>query len=369
MTSDPMQRALELARGALGTTSPNPTVGAVLTGPDDAIVGEGFSQPPPGPHAEIVALRQAGPRARGATLYVTLEPCPHQGRTPPCTDAIIAAGVAEVRYSLADPDPRVDGGGHRALEAAGIRVVPGEGEAEARRINEAFIKHRTRGLPFVVAKFAASLDGRIAAASGDSRWVSGPQTREWSHRLRTELDAILVGSSTVIVDDPQLTARPGDREAERQPLRVVVDTRGRVPPMARVLTGPGRTIVATADSSTASWRAAIKARGAEILILPRRGDRVDLLALLQELARRDILSVLVEGGGVILGSFFDRGLVDKLHAVIAPMIIGAADAPAAVAGQGAFRLADALRLRDVTLERLGDDILVTAYPVSLEAED
>ncbi len=369
MISDPMQHALELARGALGTTSPNPTVGAVIIDPDGAVVGEGFTQPPPGPHAEIVALRQAGERARGATLYVTLEPCPHQGRTPPCTDAISAAGIAEVCYAVADPDPRVDGSGHRTLEVAGIRVVPGEGEAEARRVNEAFIKHRTRGLPFVVAKFAASLDGRIAAASGDSRWVSGPETREWAHGLRTRLDAILVGSTTVVIDDPQLTARPGDREAARQPLRVVVDTRGRVPPMARIFTAPGRTLVATADGSPPSWRASIEACGAELLVLPRQGDRVDLQALLRELARRDILSVLVEGGGVILGSFFDKGLVDRLHAVVAPIIIGAADAPAAVAGQGAFRMADALRLSDVTVERLGEDTLISGYPVYPEAED
>ena len=367
--SEYMQRALELARAALGTTSPNPTVGAVVV-KDGEIVGEGATQPPPGPHAEVVALEQAGERARGATMYVTLEPCPHQGRTPPCADAIIEAGIAEVRYAMADPDSLVDGGGHRALEAAGIRVVVGEGEAEARRINEAFIKHRARGLSFVIAKFAASLYGRIAAASGDSRWVSGPQTRAWAHHLRAQVDAILVGSSTVIVDDPLLTARDeNDRDLDRQPLRIVVDTRGRAPPMARVFEGPGRTLVATGPDSPAAWHAALEARGAEVLPLPLHNDHIDLRALLQELARRDLLSVLVEGGGVILGGFFDRGLVDKLHAVIAPIIIGAADAPAAVAGRGAYRMADALHLRDITVERLGEDILVTGYPVYLGAKD
>ena len=362
MTSDPMQRALALARGALGATSPNPTVGAVLVAPDGTVVGEGFTQPPPGPHAEIVTLGQAGSRARGATLYVTLEPCPHYGRTPPCTDAIIAAGIAEVHYAMADPDPKVNGRGHRALVAGGIRVVVGDGEAEAWRINEAFIKHRTRGLPFVIAKFAASLDGRIASASGDSRWVSGPEARQWAHQLRTQVDAILVGSATAVIDDPLLTARPDGSEAQRQPLRVVVDTRGRTPPMARVFTGPARTLVATAADSPAAWRAVLEARGAEVVPLPKQGEHVDLLALLRELARRDVLSVLVEGGGVVLGSFFDRGLVDKVHAVIAPIIIGSADAPAAVAGQGSYRMTDALRLRDVTVERLGEDILITGYP-------
>jgi len=356
-----MRRALELARRALGTTSPNPTVGAVIVKGGE-IVGQGFTQPPPGDHAEIVALRQAGERARGATLYVTLEPCPHFGRTPPCADAIIEAGIAEVHYAMADPDPLVNGQGHRKLEAAGITVRAGEGEAEARRINEAFIKHRTAGLPLVIAKFAASLDGRIAAASGDSRWVSGPESRQWAHRLRTQVDAILVGSSTVVLDDPLLTARPGGQEAARQPLRVVVDSRGRTPPMARVLRGPGPTLVATVEGAPAAWRDSLRAAGAEVVPFPAVEGRVDLLALLRELAQRDVLSLLVEGGGVILGSFFDGGLVDKVHVIIAPMIIGAEDAPAAVAGQGAYRMADALRLRDVAVERLGDDILVTGYP-------
>jgi diaminohydroxyphosphoribosylaminopyrimidine deaminase / 5-amino-6-(5-phosphoribosylamino)uracil reductase len=357
-----MQRALDLARQAPEPTSPNPTVGAVVVSPDGVVVGEGVTQPPPGPHAEAVALAAAGERARGSTLYVTLEPCCHHGRTPPCTDAIIAAGIAEVHYATDDSDPNVAGGGRRALEAAGIRLVAGEGEAEAQRVNEAFFKHRTTGLPFVIAKFAASLDGRIAAASGDSRWVSGPETRDWSHRLRTRIDAILVGSSTVVVDDPLLTARPDGQDAPRQPLRVVVDTRGRVPPMAQVFAGPAKTLVATSDEAPANWRAALEARGAEVVTFPVDGRHVDLRALLVELGKRDVLTLLVEGGGVILGSFFDAGLVDKVHAVIAPMIVGAADAPAAVAGEGADRMADALRLRDVTVERLGEDILVTGYP-------
>ncbi len=366
--SDFMQRALELARGALGTTSPNPSVGAVIA-KGDQIVGEGCTPPPPGDHAEIVALKQAGESARGAAMYATLEPCPHFGRTPPCVDAIIEAGIAEVHYAMADPDPQVDGGGRRKLEAAAIAVHAGEGEAEARRINEAYIKHRTKGIPFVIAKYAASLDGRIAAASGDSRWVSGSEAREWAHQLRTKVDSILVGSSTVVVDDPLLTARPGGRDAQRQPLRVVVDGRGRTPPMARVLTGPARTLIATLDSAPEPWRASLRAAGAEVVTFPADGGRVDLRAVLGELAQRDVLSLLVEGGGVILGSFFDRGLVDKVHAVIAPMVIGAEDAPAAVAGQGAYRMGDALRLRDITVERLGEDVLVTGYPHYRQAKE
>ena len=357
---DPVRRALALARQA-GPVSPNPAVGAVLLR-DGRIVGEGFTQPPGGPHAEVVALEQAGEAARGATLYVSLEPCCHQGRTPPCTRAIIAAGVAAVHFPILDPDPQVRGRGRDELVAAGIAVHVGEGEEEARRLNEAYIKQRTTGLPFVIAKFAASLDGRIAAPSGESRWISGPEAREWAHGLRTEVDAILCGANTIVMDDPQLTARPGGQAAGRQPLRVVADSRGRTPASARVLAGPGRVLIATTDRSDAGWRSAMEAAGAEVLVLPREGDSLDLTALLRALGERDVLSLLVEGGGVIIGALFDRGLVDKVHAVIAPMIVGASDAPAAVAGRGARRLADAWRLREVTVERLGEDVLVTGYP-------
>lgn len=354
-----MQRALELSRNG-PYTSPNPCVGAVIVA-GGAVVGEGVTEPPPGDHGEIVALRAAGEKARGATMYVALEPCNHHGRTGPCTQAIIEAGIAEVHFAVADPDPNVAGGGRAALEAARVRVIEGEGDAEARRINEAFFKHRTTGLPFVIAKFAATLDGKIAAASGDSRWVSGPETRAWAHQLRTRIDAILVGSSTVVIDDPLLTARPDGVDAERQPLRVVVDSRGRTPPMAQVFTGSARTLVATSDQAHADWRASIEARGAEVLTFPMSHDHVDLRAVLEHLGRRHVVTLLVEGGGVILGSFFDAGLVDKVTAIIAPIIVGAADAPAAVAGVGAERMADALRLRDVVVERLGGDILVTGY--------
>jgi diaminohydroxyphosphoribosylaminopyrimidine deaminase/5-amino-6-(5-phosphoribosylamino)uracil reductase len=307
-------------------------------------------------------LEQAGEAARGATLYVSLEPCCHQGRTPPCTRAIIAAGVAAVNFPLLDPDGHAGGRGRDELLAAGIAVHVGEGEEEARRLNEAYFKHRTTGLPFVIAKFAASLDGRIAAPSGESRWISGPEAREWAHSLRTEVDAILCGANTIVVDDPELTARPGGEEATRQPLRVVADSRGRTPAGARVLRGPGRTLIATSDRSQPIWRVAMEAAGAEVLVLPRRGDSLDVEALLRALGQRDVLSLLVEGGGVIIGALFDQGLVDKVHAIIAPMIVGASDAPAAVAGHGARRLAEAWRLRDPTVERLGEDVLITGYP-------
>jgi diaminohydroxyphosphoribosylaminopyrimidine deaminase / 5-amino-6-(5-phosphoribosylamino)uracil reductase len=357
-----MRQALDLARQAHGSTSPNPWVGAVLAN-GGRIVGQGFTRPPGGPHAEIVALDQAGAAARGATLYVTLEPCSHHGRTPPCTDALIAAGVTRVVYSIEDPDARVSGNGHHQLEEAGIEVEVGDGAEDSARLLEAYIKHRRTGLPFVIAKYAASMDGRIAAASGDSRWVSGPATLRWAHEGRTKLDAIMVGVGTVVVDDPQLTARPRGELAERQPLRVVLDSTGRVSPDAGVLSAVAKTMIATTARSSSDWRRAIEATGAEVLVLDEDGDgRVPLPALLRELGARGIVTLLLEGGGVLLGSFFDQRLVDKLTAVIAPMIIGAADAPAAVTGRGAQVMRDAVRLSGMTVERLGDDVLLTGYP-------
>ena len=363
---DFMTRALKLAEEMAGRTSPNPTVGAVVVS-DGRIVGKGRYEGRGTPHAEAAALEAAGEAARGATVYVTLEPCCHQGHTPPCAQALVQAGVAEVRFSHLDPDAKVSGGGQAALEAAGIRVVVGEGEAEARRINEAYLKHRTTGRPFVIAKFAASLDGKIAATSGDSRWVSGPGTRAWSQELRTRIDAIAVGVNTVLVDDPQLTARVqgsdgAERLAEQQPLRVVLDSQGRTPSDAKVLGCGASTLVATTAASSDAWRRQMESSGARVALLPVDDGRVDLPALLALLGQSNVLTLLVEGGGVLLGSFFDRGLVDKVHAVIAPMVIGGASAPTAVGGRGATRMADALRLRDVTVERLGEDMLITGYP-------
>lgn len=363
-----MRRALALAAEVAGRTSPNPPVGAIVVS-GGRVVGEGAYHGPGTSHAEVVALQQAGQAARGATVYVTLEPCNHettrQGEPRlSCVRALIEAGVARVVYSLQDPDERTAGRGAAALAAAGIAVEEGDGAAESARILEAYLKHRRTGLPFVVVKYAASLDGRIAAASGDSRWVSGPETLRWSHELRTRIDAIMVGVATVLIDDPLLTARPDGVEAGRQPLRVVVDSEGRTPLEAKVLTGPAKTLVATTERSPYSWRDLLFLRHAEVLTFPEGPDgRVSLPALLAELGRRGVLTLLVEGGGVLHGSFFDQRLVDKVHAVLAPMIIGAAQAPAAVAGRGAQRMADAVRLRDITVERLGEDVLVTGYPV------
>jgi len=369
--SPQMSAALEKARAARGTTSPNPPVGAVVV-IDCEVIARGHTQPLGGAHAEVMALRAAGDRARGADVYCTLEPCAHQGRTPPCTSALIEAGVRSVTYALRDPFPEVDGRGHTQLESAGIEVQSGDGENEATSILAGYLKHQRTGLPLVVVKYAASLDGRIAAASGDSRWVSGPETLRWAHDERPGLDAMVVGSNTVVVDNPELTARPGDPAGPvdpevHQPLRIVVDTRGRTPENARVLQGDSPTLIATTAASPEAWRSSIAAAGAELLVLPSRSGRggtehVDLTALVEECGRRGMLTVLFEGGGILLGSLFDQRLVDRVHAVIAPLIVGAADAPTPVAGQGADRMRDAVRLRQVSVSRMGDDMLITGEP-------
>jgi diaminohydroxyphosphoribosylaminopyrimidine deaminase/5-amino-6-(5-phosphoribosylamino)uracil reductase len=364
-----MKRALELADAAVPASGPNPAVGAVVVR-DGATVGEGAYGGPGTLHAETAALKAAGAAARGATVYCTLEPCAHDVSAETglarlsCTRALIDAGVARVVFSLVDPDPRTAGAGRDALVAAGIEVEAGDGEAESARILEGYIKQRTTGRPLVVAKFVASLDGKIAAASGDSRWVSGPGTLAWAHQMRTRISAIMVGVSTVLIDNPQLTARPGGEDAERQPLRVVVDSRGRTPAGARVLEPPARTLIATTSAAPAAWRASVERENVEVALFAAGADgRVSLPHLLADLGRRGVLTLLVEGGGVLLGSFFDQRLVDKLHAVIAPKIIGAASAAGPVAGAGADRMADAITMRDVLVQRLGDDVLVTAYPM------
>ena len=366
-----MARALELARSVLGRTSPNPAVGAVLV-KDGRVVGEGATAPPGGAHAEVAALRAAGDAARGATLYVTLEPCSIYGRTPPCTDAILAAGVSEVVVAFGDPDPRVDGSGLAQLREAGVEVRGGDGSAAAAEHYRAYAQHRRSGRPLVIAKWAASLDGKIAATSGDARWVSGPEARAWSHRLRVQHDAILVGVETVLLDDPQLTARLDDAGADlRQPLRVVLDSHGRTPASARVLDDQdvARTVICCTADAADSWRAAIEACGARVAeVAADVAGRVDLGAMLDWLGQEGVVSLIVEGGGRVHGAFFDAQLVQQVHAVVAPSVIGGAAANA-VAGAGATRMADATRLRDVRVVWLGRDLLVSGRPVPAAPND
>jgi diaminohydroxyphosphoribosylaminopyrimidine deaminase / 5-amino-6-(5-phosphoribosylamino)uracil reductase len=353
-----MARAIELAQAVRGRVSPNPPVGAVVVS-DGRVVGEGSTQPPGGPHAEIVALGQAGDAARGADLYVTLEPCGHHGRTPPCTEAIVAAGIRHVYAALIDPDQQVNGLGISRLERGGVAVEVGMGERPAAELLADYFKHRRTGLPYVIAKFAMSLDGKIGTRTGDSRWVSGPDTLAWVHDERTRLDALAVGVNTVLVDDPQLTARPGGVESPlHQPLRVVLDSRGRTPDGARVLQGDSSTLIVTTPAASDGWKQRMRARGAELETVASTDGRVDLQELLALLGGRGCLNVLVEGGGIVLGSFFDAGLVDRVQAMVAPMIIGGAAAPLAVAGRGVEHMADASRLENVSIRMLGSDALI-----------
>ena len=360
---DFMDCALSLAGLALGYTSPNPAVGAVVVR-DGVVAGLGHTQPPGSVHAEVMALQQAGDRARGATLYVTLEPCCHQGRTPPCTQAIIDAGVSEVHIALLDPNPLVLGNGLKQLEEAGIKTFVGEYEEKAREINEGYIKFITTGLPFVIAKFAMSLDGKIATQNGDSKWISGDEARKFVHYLRHTVDAVMVGANTIVTDDPQLSARGCSGRGGKtklQPLRVIVDGRGRTPLSARVFAEPGKTLIAVAKPFDARKAEALRKAGAEVVELAAERDGIDLAELLVVLGRRQVTSVLVEGGNKLFGSLFDRGLVDKVLAFISPIIIGGDQAKSAIGGQGVSKVAEALCLSQARISEFGDDVLISGY--------
>lgn len=359
---DYMKQALSLARLALGQVSPNPAVGAVIVRGGE-VVGQGYTQPPGSAHAEIMALNQAGDRARGAVMYVTLEPCDHQGRTPPCTNAIIRSGISEVHMAIIDPNPIVSGRGEQRLEREGIRTFVGEHAEEAREIMEAYIKHITTGMPFVTAKFAASLDGKIATRTGDSRWISGEESRKYVHFLRYISDAIMVGANTVMMDDPRLTCRYAGKggEVKKLPLRVIVDGKGRTSALAQVFSETGKSLLAVDRNLEPGRKAAFTSANIELLELPSKDGILDLRRLLEKLGERGVTSILVEGGGILLGSLFDQGLVDKVIAFISPVIIGGGDATTAVAGSGAEKMPDALRLERVSIERFGSDVMMSGY--------
>jgi diaminohydroxyphosphoribosylaminopyrimidine deaminase/5-amino-6-(5-phosphoribosylamino)uracil reductase len=350
-----MRRALELAARGIGSTSPNPVVGCVVLDVRGEIAGEGCHERAGGPHAEVVALRAAGERARGGTAIVTLEPCSHVGRTGPCTKALIDAGIGRVVVAVRDPYP-LAAGGAEALAAAGVEVISGVLEGEAERVNEAWLTFVRRGRPFVTWKYGASLDGRVAAADGTSRWITSAESRADAHRLRAESDAVVVGAGTVIADDPHLAVR--DAKVRRsQPLRVVVDTEARTPSTARVLDDAAPTLIAVADNADAAHL--VKA---EVVRLPRapRGAGLDLPALMAALRERDVTSVLLEGGPTLAGSFLAAGLVDRVVGYIAPVLIGGG--PPALAGPGAPSIGAATRLRLDEITPIGPDVRLVARP-------
>lgn len=354
-----MRRALTLARRGSGKTAPNPAVGCVIVR-DGAIVGEGWHRKAGTPHAEVHALRQVGDAARGADVYVTLEPCSHFGKTPPCADALVAAGVRQVFVGMVDPNPKVCGNGIERLKTAGIGVVTGILEGECRRINEPFIKHVATGLPFVILKSAMTMDGKTATASGDSRWITNEKSRNYVHKLRASVDAVMVGVGTALADDPQLTARiPQGRD----PLRVVVDSSLKISPDARMFhqESSAATLVATL-SDNAERMARLKSLGAEVLRCHERDGRVDLHDLLERLGARGVQSVLLEGGSALAGEALRAGLIDKFILFYAPKLLGGSDGFGLFAGPSEERMADCFRLRTEAVRRFGDDIMIEAYP-------
>lgn len=344
----------EAARGR-GLVEPNPMVGAVIV-KDEKIIAKGHHGKFGGPHAEIEAIQTAGAGANGATLYINLEPCAHQGKTPPCTNAIIKAGIAEVVSAMSDPNPLTGGKGYEKLHAAGISFRKGVLEEEARRLNAPYLKFITEGIPYVTAKWAMSLDGRIATSKGNSRWISCEQSRHRVHELRGTMDAVLVGIGTLLADDPLLTAHG---RGPRTPARIVADSHARTPldcTLLRTLE-EGKVIIATAADAPEEKLQQLRDGGANVVVTSSPG-RVNLKELLTNMGGLQMTNVLVEGGGVILGALFDEFLIDAVKTFVSPRIIGGADAPGPTMGRGVDLMSEALSLKQVSVERIGTDVLI-----------
>ncbi len=350
---DDRMMGLALREGAKGRPSPNPHVGAVLA-KRGRVVSKGYHARAGRAHAEVMAIERAGRAAKGATLYVTLEPCNHHGRTGPCTEAIIEAGITRVVIGARDPAPHTKGS-VRKLRRAGIEVQVGVRREEAQRLIAAFSKHVRTGRPHITLKAAVTLDGRIATTRGDSKWITGPKARRHAHRLRVQSDAVMVGVGTVLADDPLLTVR---HVRGRSPLRVVVDGRLRTPPDARLLDDGAPTLIFHGERAAKARAKKLEKAGAELVAVRRREGRLDLTAVLDELGRRDVLRLLVEGGGTLHGALLDAGLADRVAIFVAPLILGAADGVSLAMGGEKDAITEAKRLKSPTMRRFGDDILV-----------
>jgi diaminohydroxyphosphoribosylaminopyrimidine deaminase/5-amino-6-(5-phosphoribosylamino)uracil reductase len=351
-----MQRALDLAERGRGLVEPNPLVGAVVVRADQ-FVGAGWHERYGQAHAEVNALAAAGPAARGATLYVTLEPCCHHGKTPPCTDAIVRAGIERVVAAMPDPFPQVAGKGIALLREAGVYVDVDVAAAEARRLNAPYLKLLSTGRPYVHAKWAMSLDGKIATRTGDSRWISGAASRQWVHSLRGRMDAIVVGAATARRDDPLLTARPA---GPRTPVRIVLGGTGPLAPESQLVrtAREAPVLVVCADAAAAQGASRLREAGCEVLHIPAADRAAQIGPLLDELGRRRMTNILVEGGAGVLGSFRDAGAIDEVHVFVAPLLIGGAGSVPALTGRGATQIADALRLTDWQFETMNGDLLI-----------
>jgi len=358
-----MWMALDLARQGWGKTSPNPMVGAVLV-KNGEVVGTGFHAKAGEPHAEIIALQEAGEKARAATLYTNLEPCCHYGRTPPCTDAIIKAGVRKVVIATYDPNPVVSGRGVQKLKDAGIKVKVGVLEEKARRLNEVFFKYITTKKPFVVVKTAMTLDGKIATSTGKSRWITGEKSRKFVHRLRSMSDGIMVGINTVLQDDPLLTVR---LEGEKRvgPVRVIVDSKGRLPLDSKIVktSRETKTVLATTELAPQDKLEKLRALGVEILVLPGKNGRVDLQELMLALGKKEISVLLVEGGGTLNYSLLTENIVDKIYLFIAPMLLGGQQAPTPLEGVGISEIEDSWLVEKMEMKQLDKDLLIIGYPM------
>jgi diaminohydroxyphosphoribosylaminopyrimidine deaminase/5-amino-6-(5-phosphoribosylamino)uracil reductase len=353
-----MKRAIRLAEKGRGRTSPNPMVGAVIV-KEGIVIGEGYHAKAGEAHAEVIALRKAGEEARGSTLYLNLEPCTHYGRTPPCAPVIIEEGVRRVVIGIEDPNPLIKGKGMESLRKAGLEVKVGILEKECQRLNEAFYKYIVKREPFVILKVAATLDGRIATRDGESKWISGETSRRFVHRLRGQVDGVVVGIGTILKDDPMLTARV---RGGRDPLRIVLDSRLRIPEEAKVIkTNPSKTMIATTELAARDKRQRLERMGVQCLIFDSKHERISLKSLLFKLGEMGIMSLLVEGGGQVNGSFLDEGLIDKLILFLSPKLMGDDQAIGIFGGKGVTYLKDAIHLRELRVRRIGGDILVEGY--------
>jgi diaminohydroxyphosphoribosylaminopyrimidine deaminase/5-amino-6-(5-phosphoribosylamino)uracil reductase len=356
-----MKEALRQARKGVGRTSPNPAVGAVLVR-RGKVIASGYHKRAGAPHAEVEVLSKVKAR-KGDTLYVTLEPCHHHGRTPPCTEAVLRSGLKRVVVGMKDPNPNVRGGGCEVLARKGVEVRVGVLEKECRRLNEWFLKYVTTGRPFVMAKTALTLDGWTATATGHSQWVTSERARRFGHRLRDQVDGIMVGIGTVVADDPLLTTRLRHR-AGRDPVRIVVDTRLKIPESARVLHADSEAecLLAVGEEVSGKRLEAVRKRGVSTLICPTKAGKLDLASLMKRLGNRSITSVLLEGGATLMGAMIREKLVDKFFVFKAPKILGGDDGIPMAAGPGPQRMDGSLCLKDVEIRRLGEDFLVTGYP-------
>jgi len=356
-----MEMALDLAAKGLGYVSPNPMVGAVVVR-EGRVVGRGYHARYGEAHAEVNALAEAGEAAQGGTLYVTLEPCNHRGKTPPCTEAILNAGIRRVVTAMEDPNPLVAGGGHARLQKAGLTVASGVCRSEARRLNEAFVKWILTRRPFVILKCAATLDGRLATRTGDAAWVTGPAARAYVHRLRHAVDGILVGVNTVKADDPRLTTRlPNGPGAD--PRRIILDTRLRLPLTARILHlhSAAETLVVAGPEADPAARDALTAAGAQVITAPLHKGRIDLVWLMEHLGAMGLASLLIEGGGQVAGAALRSGIVDKLCLFYAPKLLGGDDGVPVCAGPGPALMRDSLPVKSVRIQRVAEDLLVEGY--------